>query len=177
MDDKPSLFSSHYLGRNGKAEDNIKAKDYFWNITRLGYYLVDFDRRLDYRVAKARCLFDHFRLGNNIAFTRSVDMAVKVVKSSLISEMLVWLQNAAAIVRIPRKILTMVIKRQLQEMMFLSKKKSPKIILFFNFFFLALHCYRSVEQIYKNSKHIFRLQWVLHKRETREYTKELWKVK
>ena len=35
MDDKPSLFSSRYLSRNGKVQDNIKTKDYFANITRL----------------------------------------------------------------------------------------------------------------------------------------------
>ena len=27
-----SLFSSHYSGRNGKAQDNIKTKDYFSNM-------------------------------------------------------------------------------------------------------------------------------------------------
>ena len=36
MDNKPSLFSSRNLGRNGKAQDNIKTKDYLSNITRLG---------------------------------------------------------------------------------------------------------------------------------------------
>ena len=39
-----------------KAHDNIKAKYYFSNITRLGY-LVDFDLRMGHRVAVARCLF------------------------------------------------------------------------------------------------------------------------
>ena len=64
MNDKPSLFSSHYLGRNEKTQDNIKAKVYFSNITRLGKYLVDFGLRLDHRKV--------LELGNNIAFTRSV---------------------------------------------------------------------------------------------------------
>ena len=31
------------MGRNGKAQGNIKAKDYFSNITLLGKYLEDFD--------------------------------------------------------------------------------------------------------------------------------------
>ena len=35
MDDKPGLFSSRYLGGNEKAQDNVKAKDYFLKITRL----------------------------------------------------------------------------------------------------------------------------------------------
>ena len=63
---------------------------------------------------------------------------------------LVWLQNAAGIVRTRKKILTMAIKKQLQ--------KSPTIILFCNFFFLASQCCRFVEPIYKNNKNIFRLQ-------------------
>ena len=49
------------------------------------------------------------------------------------------------------------------------KQKSPTLILLFNLF-LASHCYRSVEPIYKHNKHIFRLQWVrLHLGGTREY--------
>ena len=36
MDDKRSPFSSRYLGCNGKAQDNIKGKDYFSDITQLG---------------------------------------------------------------------------------------------------------------------------------------------
>ena len=36
MDDKPSLFGSRYVDRNGKAQDIIKTKDYSFNIRRLG---------------------------------------------------------------------------------------------------------------------------------------------
>ena len=36
IDDKSSLFSTHHFGRNGEGQDNIKGKDYFSNITRLG---------------------------------------------------------------------------------------------------------------------------------------------
>ena len=45
----PCLFGSHYLGRNEKTQDNIKAKGYFSNITRLGKYLVKFDLGLGHR--------------------------------------------------------------------------------------------------------------------------------
>ena len=70
---------------------------------------------------------------------------------------LVWLQNAAAIVRARKKILTMAIKKQLQNMVFLSNKNHLQSFCF-GFFFLASHCYRSVEAIYKYNKDIFRLQ-------------------
>ena len=79
---------------------------------------------------------------------------------------LVWLQNAAAIVRARKKILTMAIKKQLQNMVFLSNKNHLQSF-YFGIFFLASHCYRSVEPIYKNSKDIFRLQCVRHQREMR----------
>ena len=69
---KPSLLSSRHLGRKGKAQDSIKAKDRSSNITRLGSYLVDFDLRLHHRVATAPAM--PFRRGNNIALTRSVHM-------------------------------------------------------------------------------------------------------
>ena len=93
MDDKPSLFSSHYLVRNEKTQDNIKAKVYFSNITRLGKYLVDFDLRLDHRVARVRCFFvSGITLRSLAPFTwdkskkETVCLVVIVVKSSLISE-------------------------------------------------------------------------------------------
>ena len=93
MDDKPSLFSSHYLVRNEKTQDNIKAKVYFSNITRLGKYLVDFDLRLDHRVARARCFFvSGITLRSLAPFTwnkskkETVCLVVIVEKSSLISE-------------------------------------------------------------------------------------------
>ena len=69
MDDKPSLFNSHYLGRNEKTQDNIKAKDYFSDITRLGKYLVNFDLRLEHLKLLE---VDAFSSGNDIALTRSV---------------------------------------------------------------------------------------------------------
>ena len=96
MDDKASLFSSHYLVRNEKTQDNIKAKVYFSNITWLGKYLVDFDLRLDHRVARvarARCFFISGITVRSLApFTwnkskkETVCLVVIVVKSSLISE-------------------------------------------------------------------------------------------
>ena len=49
MDDKPSLFSSHYSVRNGIAPITPKQRNYFSNITWLGKFLVDFDLRLDHR--------------------------------------------------------------------------------------------------------------------------------
>ena len=64
------LISSRYLGRNERAQDNIKAKDYFSKITRL--CLVDFDLRLEHRVTRARAM--PIRCGNDIALTRSVHM-------------------------------------------------------------------------------------------------------
>ena len=48
------------------------------------------------------------------------------------------------------------IKKQVQNLVFLSTKIIT-ITFLFNLF-LASHCYRSVEPIYKHNKHIFRLQ-------------------
>ena len=53
--------------------------------------------------------------------------------------------------------------------MFLSNKNHLQS-LYYEHFFLASRCSGSVEPIYKNNKHIFKLQRVLHQRETREYT-------
>ena len=51
---------------------------------------------------------------------------------------LVWLQNAAAIVRARKKILTMAIKKQLQNMVFLSNKNHLQSFYFFSASFALL---------------------------------------
>lgn len=86
MDDKPNLFSSRYLGRSGKAQDNIKAKDYF-SISR------SCDNILWTRVARTRCLFlmgITLRLLAPFTWNKSknetVCLVIKVVKSSFINE-------------------------------------------------------------------------------------------
>ena len=89
INDKPSLFNSRYLGRNGKAQDNIKAKDYFSKITRLGYYLADFDLKLDHRVTRARCLFVVGTTLRSLApytWNKSKKVTVFGCKSSLTNE-------------------------------------------------------------------------------------------
>ena len=83
MDGKPSLFGSPYLGRNKKAQDNIRAKYYFSNITRLGKYLVDFDLRLDHRKSLE---FDAFSSREQHCFYSLRSRGIKAKK-----RLIVWL--------------------------------------------------------------------------------------
>ena len=80
------------MGRNGKAQDSIKAKDCFSNIARLGSYLVDFDVKLDLRVPTAPCLLvAGIALFSLTLMSWNKDkkrlcLVVKEVKSSLIKK-------------------------------------------------------------------------------------------